>query len=303
MQLQYYQVHIKDLEEHKAKLITIVGDYTEALIVQFIRVKYFLHKYLNSNHLDKDACWDIFIGFLEGHCVAELVSWQGLIPSAISQEYWDYWKNFYNLEDKVGLHGVDGDIIHVVWVSCLLAWVLHNKDIEVEKLRKTRHKRISRLWYCYKSDINSSMEILNGMKSLLDWHYSYSTLIVIDAVEGLVYFHYNCVLPIVPNMRCNTVLSGVFEGKVAGTEAAKTVSFASKVVVFFYVTMESYGYIALVKWRKRKKWDPGWNLNMCIASWSSKFKQWDPGKICAMSNFYNLEDKVDFEGVGNVMIL
>ncbi|KAK2430515.1 receptor protein kinase HSL1 [Trifolium repens] len=301
--VQYYQVHINGLEAHKTNLITILGDYIEALIVQFIKVRYFVHEYLNSNHLDKDACWDIFIGFLEGHCVAELVSWQGLIPSAVSQEYWDYWKNFYNLEDKVGLHGVDGDIIHVVWVSCLLAWVLHNKDIEVEKLRKISHKRISRLWYCYKSDINSSMKILNGMKSLLDWHYSYSTLIVIDAVEGLVYFHYNCVLPIVPNMRCNTVLSGVFEGKVAGTEAAKTVSFASKVVVFFYVTMESYGYIALVKWRKRKKWDPGWNLNMCIASWSSKFKQWDPGKICAKSNFYNLEDKVDFEGVGNVMIL
>jgi hypothetical protein len=114
MQLQYYQVHIKDLEEHKAKLITIVGDYTEALIVQFIRVKYFLHKYLNSNHLDKDACWDIFIGFLEGHCVVELVPWKRLILSAISHEYWEYWKNFYNLEDKVGLHRVDSDIIHIV---------------------------------------------------------------------------------------------------------------------------------------------------------------------------------------------
>ncbi|PNY03605.1 hypothetical protein L195_g000011 [Trifolium pratense] len=37
--------------------------------------------------------------------------------------------------------------------------------------------------------------------------------------------------------------------------------------------------------------------------WSFKFKQWDPGKICVVSNFHNLEDKVDFEGVGNVMIL
>jgi hypothetical protein len=99
------------------------------------------------------------------------------------------------------------------------------------------------------------------------------------------------------------VYSGVFEEKVVGTSAAKIVTFVSKVVVIMYVTMGSYGYVTLVRRRKRKKWDPGWNLNMCIASWSSKFKQWDPGKICAKSNFYNLEDKVDFEGVGNVMIL
>ncbi|XP_045807256.1 uncharacterized protein LOC123900015 [Trifolium pratense] len=91
-------------------------------------------------------------------------------------------------------------------------------------------------------------------------------------------------------------------GKVAGTGAAKIVSFASKVVVFMNVTRESYGYIALVRWRKRKKWDPGWNLNMCIPCWSSKFKQWDLGKIYAMSNSYNLEDNFDFNGGSNVMI-
>ncbi|PNX68635.1 hypothetical protein L195_g056277, partial [Trifolium pratense] len=29
---------------------------------------------------------------------------------------------------------------------------------------------------------------------------------------------------------------------------------------------------------------------------ASQFKQWDPGKICAKCNFYNLEDKVGFKG-------
>jgi hypothetical protein len=42
---------------------------------------------------------------------------------------------------------------------------------------------------------------------------------------------------------------------------------------------------------------------LSIAARSSKFKQWDPGKIYARGNFYNLEGKVDFERVGNVMIL
>jgi hypothetical protein len=52
-----------------------------------------------------------------------------------------------------------------------------------------------------------------------------------------------------------------------------------------------------------KQWDPRQHLEMCKTMWSFKFKQWDPGKICVVSNFHNLEDKVDFEGVSNVMIL
>ncbi|KAK2369015.1 receptor protein kinase HSL1 [Trifolium repens] len=164
------------------------------------------------------------------------------------------------------------------------------KDVEVEKLEKTKHKRINRKVCCFNNDNNKFLVNEFDQNGRL-----MNTLN--DAVEGPVNLHYNCVLPIVhKHMRSNKVLSGMIEGKVLGTGAAKIVSFASKEVVFMYVTMESYGYIALVKWRKRKKWNPGWNLNMCIASWSSKFKQWDPGKICVMSNFYNLEDKVVLKG-------
>jgi len=32
---------------------------------------------------------------------------------------------------------------------------------------------------------------------------------------------------------------------------------------------------------------------------SSRFKQWDPRKFIVATNFYNLEDKVDLEEVGN----
>jgi hypothetical protein len=74
-------------------------------------------------------------------------------------------------------------------------------------------------------------------------------------------------------------------------------------IVTRYVTMGSYGYITLARRKKTKKWNLGGHLKMCTTVWSSKFKQWDPGKICAMCNFYNLVDKVDFEGVGSVMIL
>ncbi|MCI09175.1 receptor-like protein kinase HSL1-like, partial [Trifolium medium] len=169
----------------------------------------------------------------------------------------------------------------------------NNKVVEVKKLGKNRHKRISRLWCCYKSDNmflvyeyisnESLMDTLNGKKSLLDWNYSYSSFIVIDAAEGLVYLHHNCVLSIVhKHMRSNKVLSGVFEGKVAGTGASKMVPFVSKVVVFMYVSMV---YVTLVKRRKRKKWDPGGHLDRYTSTRSSQCKQWDPGKICAWSNF------------------
>jgi hypothetical protein len=69
------------------------------------------------------------------------------------------------------------------------------------------------------------------------------------------------------------------------------------------VTVGSYGHVAQVRRRKRKMWDPSRHLGMCTPIWSFNFKQWDPDKFCVGNNFHNLEDKVDFEGVSNVMIL
>jgi hypothetical protein len=97
-------------------------------IVQSIRARYFVPRYINSNLLDKDICLDILIDSLENHCVAVLAPWQGLTHTSISHEHPKYLKTFYNLEDKVCLHGVDSDIIYVVWVPCLLAWMCHNES-------------------------------------------------------------------------------------------------------------------------------------------------------------------------------
>jgi hypothetical protein len=141
----------------------------------------------------------------------------------------------FDLEDKITFKGVGNDMINVVMVQCLLTNMLYNEkiiwdtiDIEVEKLRKTMHKRIS--WFCVHKFMKSTNEI----------------------------------------------------------------SEATKVVFFVYVGY--HGYIALLRRRKRTEWDPGRQLRMCIIIWSFKFKQWDPGKICVVSNFYNLEDKVDLKG-------
>lgn len=50
-----------------------------------------------------------------------------------------------------------------------------------------------------------------------------------------------------------------------------------------------------------EQWDPGGflDLNMSTIVRFSQFKQWDPGKFMAEAGFYNLEDKVGLEGVGN----
>ncbi|XP_045811431.1 uncharacterized protein LOC123905753 [Trifolium pratense] len=50
-----------------------------------------------------------------------------------------------------------------------------------------------------------------------------------------------------------------------------------------------------------KKWEPGGDGYYFHAEDSLQFKQWDPGKICVVINFYNLEDKVGFKGEGIVM--
>jgi hypothetical protein len=54
-----------------------------------------------------------------------------------------------------------------------------------------------------------------------------------------------------------------------------------------------------------EQWDPGGylDLNMSTIVGFSQFKQWDPGKFMAEAGFYNLEDKVGLEGVGNDRIL
>jgi hypothetical protein len=106
--------------------------------------------------------------------------------------------------------------------------------------------------------------------------------IVIDAAEELAYLQQNGILPIVHKYMWSI----------------KEISEVAKVIS---VSMRHYVYIPLMSRRKRTKWDPGGHLDMYASTRSSHFKQWDPGKICAKCNFYNLEDKVGFKGEGIVM--
>jgi len=50
-----------------------------------------------------------------------------------------------------------------------------------------------------------------------------------------------------------------------------------------------------------KRWVPGGHANLSAIFWSSKLKQWDPGKFIQGCIFYNLEDMVVLNGVDIVM--
>lgn len=65
------------------------------------------------------------------------------------------------------------------------------------------------------------------------------------------------------------------------------------------IKMVQKQFVFFLRSGREQQWDPGGYLStFASASWSP-FKEWDPGKFGSMSKFYNLEDKVDLEGVGN----
>jgi hypothetical protein len=96
----------------------------------------------------------------------------------------------FDLEDKIIFREGGNDMIYVVWFQYLMTMILYNEEtignnkvVEVQKLGKNMHKRITKLWYSYKSDNNrflvfeynsngSLMGTWNGKKSSLDWHYN-----------------------------------------------------------------------------------------------------------------------------------
>ncbi|CAJ2668679.1 unnamed protein product [Trifolium pratense] len=155
----------------------------------------------------------------------------------------------FNLEDKVCLHRGDSDMIHVVWIPCVLAWMIDNEgtinDIKaVEIMEKIKHKKIARLQYCF------------------------------------------------------IVLDGSLVAKLVAFGVTKIVTYGCQ---FMHIIVRICGYTSQVKMERRKKWDPRRHGNMHTTTWSTKFKQWDTGKIGAVSNCYNLEDKVGFKGGDIVM--
>ncbi|KAK2416982.1 hypothetical protein QL285_039330 [Trifolium repens] len=99
---------------------------------------------------------------------------------------------------------------------------------------------------------------------------------------------------------CCIVLDGNLVAKVVAFGVTKIVT----LVASMHIIVRPCGNTCTsqMKMKRRKKWDPGRHGNMHTTTWSSKFKQWDPGIIGARNEFHNLENKVDFEGVGNVKI-
>jgi hypothetical protein len=239
---------------------------------------------------------------------------------------------FIDLEDKIIFRGVGNNMIHVVLVQCLLRNMLYKdkticdfKDVEVEKLGKTRHKRVKRIWCYYNSDSNKFLvyEFISN-RSLIDALCQRKATLLI--AQGL--FQNVSVWDNLGDIWLGLYQICMFQYREIHTNRAMMLTqapWSSLYLVFVHV--DQVGKVGdpnddcinikvlrktciwticdrfLIFCANFKQWDPGQNLGMSIAARSSKFKQWDPGKIYARSNFYNLEDKVDFEGVGNVMIL
>lgn len=64
-------------------------------------------------------------------------------------KYWMSWMTVCNLEDKLGLHGIDNDTIYVVWVQSLLEWMFYHEEtieeiqaVEVRMMKRTRRKKM-----------------------------------------------------------------------------------------------------------------------------------------------------------------
>jgi hypothetical protein len=139
---------------------------------------------------------------------------------------WECWNTFYNLEDKLGFHGVDCDKM------CSLI-NLYGRFLHVS------------YYYGY------VQEVLVRLNLTLDM------LLQSDVVKY------------------------EFFGLMCDLEGMETV-YNQEADCSLHFTFD--------------QWDLGDHLDL-------KFRQWDPGKFMVEAGFYNLEDKVDLEGVGNDRIL
>ncbi|CAJ2646399.1 unnamed protein product [Trifolium pratense] len=81
----------------------------------------------------------------------------------------------------------------------------------------------------------------------------------------------------------------------------KIVNLVTTLGEFMHIIVEPYDYTKPVRMQNGHQWDPGGDLRNYTAVMWSQFKQWDSGKICVVSNFYNLEDNVNFKGECIVM--
>jgi hypothetical protein len=169
------------------------------------------------------------------------------------------------------------------------------KDVEVEKLRKTKHEKISKLWCCYNIDCNKLLVfelIPNRRFNIMLYWLTTKYIIAMDVAKGVAYWHHNGAEFEISNK----VLDAEFETKVEGFEVVKIVTFVSKGVESMNLTLGFYGYeccgyVLQRRVEEEKQWDPGGHVNLCTEVISSPFKLCDQGKLVLAVKFYNLEDK------------
>ncbi|KAL8228550.1 hypothetical protein R6Q57_016134 [Mikania cordata] len=129
-------------------------------------------------------------------------------------------------------------------------------ESEVETLGQIRHKNIVRLWCCFKSG-NSRLLVYEYMPNgslgdrlhctkgrLIDWSMRFK--ILVDAAEGLLYLHHDCVPPIVHrDVKSNNILLDEDYGaRIADFGVAKFINLPNKGSESMSVVAGSRGYIA-----------------------------------------------------------
>ena len=113
------------------------------------RYAYFPQSYPKSNLMAIAPCLYLFNCCLQGQNVVFLVLWQEWSIVVKAYENWKYWLPFYNLEDMLGLHGVESDPLYVFWVLSLLEWMFYYegttkeiKVVEVRMMERTRRMKM-----------------------------------------------------------------------------------------------------------------------------------------------------------------
>jgi hypothetical protein len=122
---------------------------SSVLPINCARYVYFPLSYPKSNLMATTPCLDLFNCCLQGQNVVLLVLWQEWSIVVKAYENWKYWLPFYNLEDKLGLHGVESDTIYVFWVQSLLEWMFYYEEtieeikvVEVRMMERTRRMKM-----------------------------------------------------------------------------------------------------------------------------------------------------------------
>jgi len=212
----------------------------------------------------------LFNGCVKGQKIIVVVHRQGWRIAFLSYENWKCWNTFYNLEDKVGPHGVDNDTIHVVCVQGLLARMFHIEIIieDIETVEVGMTERIRRKKLLPSPWTHTYLQLTYVLQFVLcvpDINVSFQN-------DTLEFSHVQIVEPLeVDTWNSQTFLIQyhdyclVSELDVSGTssnmltEVGQT-SFCDKFPILCAIF---------------EQWDPGGHLDVLARDKSSHFSQWD----------------------------